>query len=358
MSPCDTNRVALPPKRMPDLSRTRRLLEEGLGAQRWNGYSLAAFHYGELFSIFGGKVTHANSSVCWYSAGKPIISVGVLYLLEKKPELWHLPLEKTFPELQGSYFGNLKLFEILTHQTGLRFAQLDLLAAENTIFQSLAQSKPADCQLQPGQPAYDPRGGWWLLTQWLDRHSGRPWQDYLHEVILEPAGSGQMFFTQKNHEAEIAMDEWKNDRWERSPLMPEHGNLCGSSEDLARFYQCLMNGSLNRESGKRILQPSSMEKFLHRWRKGLKDLTFLHPVDFGLGVILDSNAYGASTVPYGFGTASSKKAFGHGGSRSSIGFADPASDLALAVCLIGQVTEPRHQSRMREVLDLLRSELA
>ena len=79
---------------------------------------------------------------------------------------------------------------------------------------------------------------------------------------------------------------------------------------------------------------------------------------FGLGIILDSNRYGASTVPYGFGAASSNQAFGHGGSRSSIGFADPAAELVVSLCLIGQVSEPRHQARMRRLLDSLRSELA
>ena len=343
---------------MPDLSRTQRFLEEGLGRERWSGYTLSGFHPGQPFTLIGGKVSRPDASVCWYSAGKPVISVGVLKLLEKKPELWDLALEKTLPELQGSFFGNLRLFEILTHQTGLRFAQLDLLAEENAIFRTLAQAKPSDGQLLPGQPAYDPRGGWWLLGQWLSRHSGRSWQDYLHESILEPAGSGQMFFTQKSREAEVAMEEWTNNRWERAPIMPELGNLSGSSQALARFYRTLMAGSVNPETGKRILQPESMEKFLHRWRKGLKDLTFLHPVDFGLGVILDSNCYGASTVPYGFGTTSSEQTFGHGGSRSSIGFADPSADLVVACCLIGQVSEPRHQARMRELLDLLRSELA
>ena len=343
---------------MPDLPLTRQLLEEGLGTQRWTGYTLTALHRGQRVSMAGGKVTHSNASVCWYSAGKPVISVGVLKLLEQKPDLWDLPLEKTFPKLKGSHIGHLKLFAILTHQTGLRFAQLDLLASESAILRILAQTNPADCQLQPGQPAYDPRGGWWLLGQWIERHTGRPWQNYLHETVLEPAGSGGMFFTQKTRSAEIPMEEWRANHWEQTSSMPEQGNLCGSSTELACFYQTLMAGGASPETGQRILHPASMERFLHRWRKGLKDLTFLHPVDFGLGVILDSNQYGASTVPYGFGTSSSASTFGHGGSRSSIGFADPGADLVVALCLIGQVSEPRHQARMRELLDLLRSELA
>lgn len=343
---------------MPDLPKTRRLLEEGLGTQRWSGYSLSGFHRGQPFTLVGGKVSRPNASVCWYSAGKPVLSAGVLRLLEDQPELWEKPMAKTFPELENSHFGTQTLLPILTHQTGLRFVDLDLSAPEPEIYRTLAQAKPADFQLQPGQAAYDPRGGWWLLGQWLSRHSDQPWPAYLQTKILQPAGAEDMFFTSKNHAAEIPMDEWKANRWERASVMAELGNLCGSSLDLARFYRTLLAGGVNPDSGERIMQPSSMEKFFHPWRKNQRDLTFLHTIDFGFGIILDSNRYGAQTVPYGFGSASSDQTFGHGGSRSSIGFADPVADLVVALGLIGQVPEPRHQSRMRELLDSLRSELA
>ena len=59
-----------------------------------------------------------------------------------------------------------------------------------------------------------------------------------------------------------------------------------------------------------------------------------------------------------FGTTSSRNTFGHGGACSSIAFADPAKDLAVALCLAGQVPENKHQPRMLALLDLLRSDLA
>jgi CubicO group peptidase (beta-lactamase class C family) len=93
-------------------------------------------------------------------------------------------------------------------------------------------------------------------------------------------------------------------------------------------------------------------------RTGKADATFGHMVDFGLGVILNSNRYGAETVPYGFGTHAGAGAFGHGGARSSIAFADPEAGFTAAVFLNGRVPESEHQPRMRILLDLLRSELA
>jgi CubicO group peptidase (beta-lactamase class C family) len=93
------------------------------------------------------------------------------------------------------------------------------------------------------------------------------------------------------------------------------------------------------------------------FRRDQLDATFGHIVDFGLGVILNSNRHGADTVPYGFGTKAGDRAFGHGGARSSMAFADPDHGFTAAVFLNGRVPETEHQPRMRTILDQLRSEL-
>ena len=79
------------------------------------------------------------------------------------------------------------------------------------------------------------------------------------------------------------------------------------------------------------------------------DETFRHKVDWGLGFILDSNRYGAATLPYGFGLHASADTFGHGGQQSSADFADPGHGLAVAVIANGTPGEPRHNKRAREL---------
>lgn len=125
---------------------------------------LTAIHRGIPHTLYGGKVTAPHASVCWLSAGKPVVAAGVLRILEEKPDLWDHPISKTFPKLTGTPLGNLKLLSVLTHQTGLRFPNLDLSAPRNITLQTLAQTSSADCQLTPEQAAYDPRGGWWLCN--------------------------------------------------------------------------------------------------------------------------------------------------------------------------------------------------
>jgi CubicO group peptidase (beta-lactamase class C family) len=55
-------------------------------------------------------------------------------------------------------------------------------------------------------------------------------------------------------------------------------------------------------------------------------------------------------VPYGYGPHASPRAYGHGGSQSSISFADPEHELAVAIVCNGTPGEEAHQRRMRAVV--------
>ena len=344
---------------MPDLSPTRLLLENGVRENRWAGYTLAAFSADHPFSLHGGCVTQPTDSVPWYSAGKPITAIGVLQLLAREPHLADLPMKSTFPELTSSYFGDRTLTDILTHRTGIRFPDLPILSDEKDIFAILSRSHPRDFALQPGQAAYDPRGGWWLLGQWLSRHTQQPWATFLLKNVLQPSGAPNMFFATPSQHPSISMLEKKGEVWTPAPeSYGTGGGLCGSATELAQLYRCLLSGGTSSSTGSAVLDTHSLQKFTHRCREGEFDSTFRHIVDFGLGVIVDSNRYGPTTIPYGFGTHSSQTAYGHGGARSSIAFADPQQKIAVALCLIGLAPENLHQPRMRTILDQLRSDLA
>ena len=85
-------------------------------------------------------------------------------------------------------------------------------------------------------------------------------------------------------------------------------------------------------------------------RVGLFDETFKHVMDWGLGLIVDSNRYGADTVPYGYGPYSSPRTFGHGGSQSSVGMADPEHALVVCVAFNGLPGEGKHDIRLRRFM--------
>ncbi len=82
----------------------------------------------------------------------------------------------------------------------------------------------------------------------------------------------------------------------------------------------------------------------------MKDTTFNHVMDWGLGFLVNSAIYGPDTVPYGFGPPASPRAFGHGGSQSSASFADPEHSLVVVVICNGMPGEAAHQKRMKAIL--------
>ena len=80
------------------------------------------------------------------------------------------------------------------------------------------------------------------------------------------------------------------------------------------------------------------------------DHSFKHVMDWGLGFMCNSNHHGVETVPYGFGSRSSSAAYGHGGNRSSVAFADPQRQLVVVLVFNGMPKEEAHQARMRHLL--------
>ena len=331
---------------MPDLPRTRAHLEKGLRENLWTGYSLAIRKDGNPMESAGGDVLSPSVTVPWFSAGKPVTAVGVLRILESQPSLESQPISASLPELAGSFAGGLNLKEILSHQTGLRILESQLRGSDSEIFESFRKVTPADFKLSAGQASYDPAGGWWLLGQWITRQTGLPWRNFLEEKVLQPAGLTGLGFGK----AEIPIRDRRAGKWvEGEPGAGPGGGLVGPAAQLALFYEKFIQGE--------ILRPPSLEKMLSLARRDQPDTTFGHIVDFGLGVILNSNRHGAETVPYGFGTRAGDRAFGHGGARSSMAFADPDHGFTAAVFLNGRVPETEHQPRMRTILDQLRSEL-
>lgn len=332
---------------MPELALTRAHLEEGLGKNLWTGFSLAVRKGSHHLRLAGGDIPDAAAPVPWYSAGKPVTAAGVLRILESSPSLQSKPMAEVLPELSGTYAGRLTLRAILSHQTGLRVAESSVRGASAAVWKYFQSVGPADFKLSPGQASYDPAGGWWLLGQWIERQTGKPWPEFLEKDVLQPAGISGLGF----HGPAIRIRERRAGKWVEGEAGEGPGaGLIGTASALALFYEKLAAGHL--------LKPATLQKMLRPAREGRVDATFGHILDFGLGVILNGNRHGAATVPYGFGTRAGGKSFGHGGARSSIAFADPGAGFTAAVFLNGRVPETEHQPRMRNLLDLLRSELA
>ncbi len=130
----------------------------------------------------------------------------------------------------------------------------------------------------------------------------------------------------------------------------------GPVRELGWFYESLLSRSKDSDC-RSILLPQTTEAMTARHRCGMKDHTFQHVLDWGLGFQLSSNMYGKETVPYGFGRHCSDRTFGHGGRQSSVGFADPENDVVVALVLNGMPGEKRHSERIRDLLSAIYEDL-
>ncbi|MEL7088278.1 MAG: serine hydrolase domain-containing protein, partial [Planctomycetota bacterium] len=223
---------------------------------------------------------------------------------------------------------------------------------------------------------YHPHSGWNILGKVLEVCSGQPLGTHLRQAVLEPWGMTETWVGMPDgvydrYAARLSPVTHTAGRSPRAAGMETRawvvgqrpgGNVYGPARDLARFYRALLRGG--ELDGQRLLKPETVTMFTDRHRRDTTDRTFRAVMDWGLGFMPNNTRHdttNASThpiaTPYGFGPHASDAAFGHGGNQLSVGFADPAHDLAVAVVFNGQPGEPAHQKRMHELLAALYEDL-
>ena len=231
--------------------------------------------------------------------------------------------------------------------------------------------RPVSGESLNGQRAgYVIASSWFLLGEILVRQTNLPFAQVFRQMIAEPLGLtstwngmsleqyesiadrlGRMYESSRN--SKLIDIEWH--RPNRVCASSPGGNTYGPIRELGRFYELMLNKG--RLDERQVLSVEEVRNFTTRHRTDLFDETFQHKIDWGLGFALNSNRYGAETVPYGFGRFASEGTFGHGGSQSSIGFADPERQLVVAWIANGRPGEPRHQRRNRAINEAIYQDL-
>lgn len=346
---------------MTQLPRTLALLERGLddgphaGAQLYvslGGEAVAELAIGEARP---GVPMTVDSVVPWMSSGKPITAAAALRHCERGLLDLDDPVARHLPEYTGGGKDAITIRHLLTHTAGLHGIEHDWPRDDwASVIETIAAGSIPDDWTPGERAAYDPANGWFVLGEIVARLEGTLYPEAIRRLVLDPCGLADTFCG-----ADAATLERVGDRlgtlYERTReglaartgmIEPPHvssaspgGNFRGPIRELGRFHERLPT----------LLQPTTFETMVARHREGFEDETFRHRLDFGLGVIVDSNRYGADTVPYGFGPHGSDRTYGHGGVQSSIGFRDPARDLVVAWVTNGQIGEPRHQRRNRAI---------
>lgn len=307
----------------------------------------------------------------WMSASKPLTAVAIAQLWERGA----LDLEDTVAQHVPAFAAHgkdrLTIRHLLTHTGGFRVADIGTPATPwaETI-DRITQTR-LEPRWVPGQMAgYHVHTSWFMLGEIVQRLDGRRLDHYLRAAVCEPAGLLDTWLGMPAAE-HATYGERVAPTWDTRTATPESrgvetaahcawivpgGAGYGPARELARFYELLRNGGAL--DGRRVLLPQTVAALTARHRVGLRDRTFGHIVDWGLGFLCDSQHYGDPAVPYGFGPHASSRTFGHGGRESSVGFCDPERALAGALIWNGMPGEPRHDARLRAAMAALYDDLA
>lgn len=357
--------------------RTSAAIEDGIAKGLHLGVQFYVSRSGQVLidaavgEAQAGEPLTTDHVMLLLSAGKPLTAVGVAQLVERGLLSLDDPVAKHISEFAVGGKESVRVRHLLTHTAGNRSVETGWpeVAWAETI-RRICES-PLESEWVPGQRAsYDVAASWFILGELIQRLDGRRFDQYLREAICEPLGlrnlgnglPEELAISDRARIAPCFVSETGGELhpWEISDVRyvsrsAPGGNTRGSARELGQFYESLMGW---RTGFAEVLSPTTVTEMTRRHRVGLFDEALRHVVDFGLGFIVNSRQYGPTTVPYGFGPLASDATFGHGGSQSSIAFADPERKLVVVVVCNGRPGEGRHQRRMRLILDALEHDLA
>ena len=362
-----------PPMPLPEsLPRTHAVLADGRTAGLHHGAQVFVSHRGEVVcdaacgEVRPGEPLTADHFMLWLSSGKPLTAAAVLRCCSHPPGQPEVALDDRVADLfEGGWdgpVGGVTVRQLLTHTGGFPGAETGYPDADwpETILRLKAARLEEDWEV--GRTAgYHPQSSWFVLGEIVREATGRPIDTVVREDVLEVARARDARLRFDPAELDAARPRLAPMFRRKSRELIDAGlhtdrhltrtspgsSLRGPARDLGRFYLSLL-ASLKDGWGP-ILPGLAVEAMAARHRVGEYDRTLGHVVDFGLGVIVDSNRHGPDTVPYGFGPHCSPRTFGHGGSQSSIAFCDPEHELVVAWATNGMCGEPRHQTRNRAV---------
>lgn len=361
---------------MLDLPRTRRVINDGIERGLHAGVQLYVSQRRQVIADEGigedrpGIPLSSDTVMPWLSAGKPLTAVAVMRLVERGLITLETRIADVIPEFGQGGKHDVSLRHVLTHTSGFRTAPNNW--PHSTWSETIAGicESPLEAGWVVGETAgYHVASSWYVLGELVQRLDGRSVGTFLREELAQPIGLEDTWNALPRHEwarygTRIGIMRQREKGETRD--LPWHdalhceacspgGNTRGPIRELGKFYECLLDDGEGQ--GGRLLQPESVLQMTSRQRIGRYDQTLQHSVDFGLGFIIDSKHYGESTVPYTYGRHCSPRTFGHGGSQSSIGFADPEHQLVVAYVANCRPGEGPHQRRNRQFVEAVYEDL-
>ena len=365
---------------LDSLPKTRAVLEEGREQGLHHGAQVFASHRGRAIcddavgDARPGEPLTPDHLMLWLSSGKPLTAAAVVDWCTRPfdgaPQLDD-PVSQHLPAFAAGEKGAVTIRHLLTHTGGIPDADPGYpdVPWEESV-RRVCAAPLADGWAVGETAGYHPKSSWFVLGELLRRWEDEPATNAEHEragfqetMVCQKVNDGH-FGGWWSYPAHVLADVLPRlapmyRRQGRELVETEHldeahltrdspgSSLRCRAADLGGFYDRLLRALTSDWDD--LLPPAAARLMVSRQREGTIDRTFQHVVDFGLGVIVDSNRYGPDTVPYGFGPHCSPRTFGHGGNQSSMAFCDPEHELVVAWATNGMCGEPKHQRRNRAI---------
>jgi len=305
----------------------------------------------------GDVATPDDTLFSMFSASK-IISAMVLHSLVEEGALGlDDRLVEYVPELANDGKEAIRIRHLLNHTAGIPNMPpgLDIeraIEAGRVGFEALRELRPSH---RPGTfAAYAPMTNWVLLTEVIERVSGRGLKAELTERFLEPLGMPHLTYGVRADERDrvarhavtgLPVPSVMGDIFERTVGVPVERavelsnsdefmdgvlpsvNVTGTAMEMTRFMQMLLNGGVL--DGQRVLQKRTIERATTDVTPRQFDGTFGFPMRYGLGTMMGGTRFSL----FGLGTAG---AYGHLGLSSVVVYADPRRQLAVSFLNTGK----------------------
>lgn len=342
---------------MPALSRldaallesAYQVVAEGVasGALPSGVLAVATAHETVRLDAFGPLGT--ESIFLLASITKPIFATGVMRLVERGRVLLNTPVAEVVPEFGQAGKGDVRLWHLLTHTSGLDEAWVVREAgpAPRRPERLLALACAAPLQFRPGSRYAYCNQTFAVMAELIHRIDGRDHASYLRQEVLEPLGMQDTSYVPPDSPrvAPVHDAPWGVDAAQRAAWIAQHspsGGLWSTAADLVTFGQMLLGGG--EHGGYRVLAPATLAAMTRLQTAGI-------PMSSPLGEVASAYGLGFSkAVMHGDNGPSqelrSASGFGHGGATGTYLLVEPQLDLVIVFLTNRWGIDVPHQKRV------------
>ncbi len=344
--------------------RLRRAIEQGLfhGAQLYASLAGRAVADLALGESAPGEAMAADFLLPWLSATKPATAIAVAQLWETGALDLDDRVALHIPEFGCLGKEAITIRHLLTHGGGFRTVAIG--GPRRGWEENIARicRAPLEPGAVPGaQTAYHPASSWYVLGEIVARRSGLAIDRYLRQRIFLPLGmasssvgiSAERAAALRARIAPVYRRGWQRFPWDEAAWLARVSpaeNGWGPARELARLYETLLAphaaNVANAANTALLLSAATVGELTAPQSPGGRfDASLRRVVHWGLGLRINAPLAGSARLSAAadFGRHASAAAFGHGGLRSALSFADPAHGLAVALTINGLPAAAEHR---------------